>query len=100
MKARCYSYCPMEENTLIECYFKQTHSHLLKTTNANTKAEDQLDNSKHKIIMSSGITKTKQVNVSIMLGYFQRASILLTYIKCSVKQINVPLNNKFENKSQ
>ena len=68
----------MEENTLFECYFKQTCSHLLKTANANTKTEGQHGNSKHKIIMSRDISETKQVNVSIMLGYFQHALILLT----------------------
>ena len=44
------------KQTLIECYFKQTCMQLLKTTNVNTKPEDQHDNSKHKIILSRGIT--------------------------------------------
>ena len=41
----------MEENTLIECYFKQKCTQLLKTTNTNTKTEDIHGNSKHRIIM-------------------------------------------------
>ena len=42
----------MAKNTLIECYFKQTCRHLLKTTKGNSKTEDRHDNCKHKIIMS------------------------------------------------
>ena len=86
MKVTDYSLTVSHERkqTLIECYFKQTCTHLLKTTNVNTKPEDQHDNSKHKIIMSREITKTKQVIVSLMLSYFQHVPILLTYIKCSL----------------
>ena len=53
MKARFYSITAHgRKHALIECYFKQTSMHLLKTVNANTKTEDQHDNSKHKIITS------------------------------------------------
>ena len=40
------------KHTLIECYFELTCATLLKATNANIKAEDQHDNSKHEIAMS------------------------------------------------
>ena len=52
----------------------------VKNYKCNIKTEDLHDNSKNKIIMSRDITKAKQVHVSLMLGYFQNALILLTYM--------------------
>ena len=49
MKARFYPW----QKTLTDCCFKQTCTHLLKTTNANTKTEDQHENSKDEIIVST-----------------------------------------------
>ena len=46
----------------------------------NTKTDDRHYNFKYEIIMSRDITKTKQVNVFLILGYFQHAEILLTFM--------------------
>ena len=51
----------MAENTLTQCYLKQTCTPLLKTINANTKTEDRNDNSEQKIIMSRGLSMINEI---------------------------------------
>ena len=51
----------MAENTLTQCYFEQTCTHLLKTINTNTKTEDRNDNSEQKIIMSRGLLMINEI---------------------------------------
>lgn len=51
----------MAENTLTQCYLKQTCRPLLKTINANTKTEDRNDNSEQKIIMSRGLSMINEI---------------------------------------
>ena len=50
MKTSYYAWQKPHINWML--FYKQTCTHLLKTTNANTKADYRHDNSKYKIIMS------------------------------------------------
>ena len=68
----------MEENTLIDCSFKQVHK-FVKNCKWKYKAENWHDNSIHKITMSRGISETISFLAQLGSGILSIECFPLTY---------------------